>query len=287
MREYYHVKKLKENVFRITSAEGVFCDLFVGNERALLWDTGYGFGDLKGTVRQITDLPLVIVNSHGHLDHACGNGRFEEAVYIHEKDMALCREHTNEDMRRHAVENARQSLDMLTGQIHDLLPEDFDEAAYMALGSGHLNAVKDGDVFDLGGLTLKVVETPGHTAGSISLIYEEEQWLYAGDAMNGFLWLFADEAQPLSVYIQTLEKAQALGMKKLIIAHYPDVLDIDVLDAYMDCARHVDFEKGIPFDNPILPGYDGRICANFEMSKECFGDPYKAMIIISREKIDC
>ena len=287
MREYYHVKKLKNSVYRVTSLEGVYCDLFVGDKNALLWDTGYGFGDLKAVIRKITEKPLIIVNSHGHLDHACGNGRFEEDIYIHPLDMELCAEHTGEAIRRHAVKNSRESLDILTGKTMNLLPKDFDEEAYVRLGSGHLCPVTEGHVFDLGGITLKVVETPGHTQGSISLIYEEEKWLYAGDAMNAFLWLFAKEACPLSVYIETLKKAQSLGMEKLIISHYPDVLNIDVLDGYMDCALHVDFEKGIPFDNPILPGYDARICANFKMTKECFGDPYKPSIVISKEKIDC
>ncbi|MBM7655541.1 hypothetical protein [Neobacillus cucumis] len=52
--EYYHVKQLKENVYRITSDEAVFCDLFVGTEKALLLDTGYGFGErlsLRGLPR--------------------------------------------------------------------------------------------------------------------------------------------------------------------------------------------------------------------------------------------
>ncbi len=287
MREYYHVKKLKDNIYRITSLEGVYCDLFVGGKNALLWDTGYGFGDLKSVIRKITDKPLIIVNSHGHLDHACGNGRFEEDIYIHPLDMELCKAHTAEAVRRHAVKNSRESVDVLTGKSHNLLPKDFDEAAYYQMGSGHLCPVIEGHVFDLGGITLRVIETPGHTQGSISLVCQEEKWLYAGDAMNAFLWLFAEEACPLSVYINTLEKAQALGMEKLIVAHYPDILDIDVLDAYMDCARHVDYENGIPFDNPILPGYEARICSNFKMTQESFGDPYKASIVISKEKIDC
>ena len=59
MKEYYHIHALKPDIFRITSAEGVFCDLFVGCDRALLFDTGYGFGNIREVVRGLTDKPLV------------------------------------------------------------------------------------------------------------------------------------------------------------------------------------------------------------------------------------
>lgn len=44
--------------------------------------------------------------------------------------------------------------------------------------------LRDGDNLDLGdGQTLKVIHTPGHSRGSISLIYEEEGALFSGDAI--------------------------------------------------------------------------------------------------------
>ncbi len=286
MKEYYHIHALKPDIFRITSAEGVFCDLFVGCDRALLFDTGYGFGNIREVVRGLTDKPLVIVNSHGHLDHTCGNGWFEENIFIHPKDMELCREHTSEAARRHGAALAAASKDLLTGQIHNTLPERFDEEKYVHLGSGRLLPVREGDIFELGGITLKVVEVPGHTAGSIALIYDEEKWLYAGDAMNSFTWLFAKEAQPLSVYIASIKKAIGLGMKKVIVSHYPDRMDSDVLNAFLSCAQHVDFDRGIPFDNPILPGYDARVCSECALDKEHLFDPYHPALVISREKLD-
>ena len=74
-------------------------DLIVGSHHALLFDTGYGYGDLRSVVQTITELPLYVVNSHGHVDHACGNASFGGA-YIHPLDMELCREHNGPEMRR-------------------------------------------------------------------------------------------------------------------------------------------------------------------------------------------
>ena len=86
-------------------------------------------------MRGLTDKPLVIVNSHGHLDHTCGNGWFEENIFIHPKDMELCREHTSEAARRHGAALAAASKDLLTGQIHNTLPERFDEEKYVHLAA--------------------------------------------------------------------------------------------------------------------------------------------------------
>ena len=53
--------------------------LFLGEEKALLTDTGFGcFPDLKEKVKEITNLPLMVMNSHGHPDHCGGNASFGE-----------------------------------------------------------------------------------------------------------------------------------------------------------------------------------------------------------------
>ena len=67
----YNVRELEPGLYRIGNS-AVFMDLIVGSHHALLFDTGYGYGDLKAVVRSITDKPLYVVNSHGHVDHACG-----------------------------------------------------------------------------------------------------------------------------------------------------------------------------------------------------------------------
>ena len=43
-------------------AIGVLVTLVIGNEKALLFDTAYGIGDLKKEVEQITKLPSLSFN---------------------------------------------------------------------------------------------------------------------------------------------------------------------------------------------------------------------------------
>ena len=100
----YQVSETMSGVYRIENS-GVHMDLLVGSHHALLFDTGYGFDDLHGLVRRITDLPLYVVNSHGHVDHACGNWQFPE-VFIHPGDAALCRLHNGPEMRMAEMDRA-------------------------------------------------------------------------------------------------------------------------------------------------------------------------------------
>lgn len=286
MEDYYKVTELRKNVYRITSAEQVFTDLFVGSEKALLLDTGYGYGDLKATVRRITDLPLIVVNSHGHLDHTCGNYRFSEDIYIHPADMELCRQHNSRQMRTSAVENGKHTFFYETRQVGSALPELFDEAGYIDASYGRLVPVEEGHVFDLGGISLTVYHVPGHTRGSIGLLYEEEKLFYAGDAMNPFVWLFWPEATRLSEYIATLSKAERIDFRELVISHGPFPMPKAALGTFIDAAEHVDFEKGIPYDDdPLAHGAGARICIREGYSMQDFGKPGFAAVVISKNHL--
>ena len=65
--------------------------VIVGNERALVIDTGTGIGDLKGLIEtRITQKPYDVIASHNHVDHLGGAGWFDK-IYMHPADI----EHTD------------------------------------------------------------------------------------------------------------------------------------------------------------------------------------------------
>ncbi len=265
----YTIRELEPGIFRIGNSM-VFMDLIIGQHHALLFDTGYGFGSLKDLVCSVTDKPLIVVNSHGHVDHACGNAQFGGA-FIHPADMDLCREHNGPAMRMAELETAQ-------------VPLDFDLDAYLALGTGELTPVGEGHIFDLGGISLEVVHLPGHTAGSIGLWCPERKLLWAGDAMNCFVWLFLPEAQPLSTYISTLHRAAALPFTHMIQSHEPDPVPKRKLWDYLDLAENLDFEQGTLVSAPL--GFEGetRICTRLGLHyDDDRSHPGFAAIMISRE----
>ena len=266
--QIYTVTELGEGIYRIGNSM-VFMELIVGSHHALLFDTGYGFGSLKDVVRGITDKPVYVVNSHGHVDHACGNEQFGGA-YIHELDMALAREHNGREMRMAELETAEVSVD-------------FDLEAYLNQGTGALTAIGEGHCFDLGGITLEVIHLPGHTAGSIGLWSPERKLLWVGDAMNCFVWLFLPEAQGLSIYIDSLRKAGKLPFTHMIQSHEPEPLPKEKLWDYLDLAEHLDFEAGDLVPAPFGHEMETRICTRNGIHYDDREHPGFAAIMISRK----
>ena len=146
-----------------------WCHLIPGRDRAILFDTGFGIGDLKSMVEGLTDLPITVVNSHNHGDHTLGNPQFEK-VYIHELDApALDR--------------------MMTMPPREVPPEDVREYKYVEEdlvqpGRYAVETVTDGDVFDLGGgYEVEVFHLPGHSPGGIALLDRKRRILFSGDAI--------------------------------------------------------------------------------------------------------
>ena len=79
----------------------------------------------------------------------------------------------------------------------------------------------ESDVFDLGGLRLRVVSLPGHTPGSIGLLCEKSGLLLAADSWNPQTWVFFPECSPVDVYRQSLRSLLDLSFDRVLVSHDP------------------------------------------------------------------
>lgn len=188
-------------------ADGVWCisdngsdNMYVveGKEKALLIDTGLGTAKLAEFVKRLTSKPLLVVNTHGHPDHAAGNYQFP-TVYVHQADLEAAKSMASAASRARAIQSAQGKT------LPDVMT--LEEAA--RYGNAELRPVKDGFVFDLGGRKLEVIEVPGHTAGEIVLLDSAHRQVFTGDNDNTLVWLFLPGGPPLEVYLGSLKKLQA------------------------------------------------------------------------------
>ena len=77
----YMAWKLDEKTWVISFMEGTeYLYLLEGEEKALLLDTGYGIGHLRAFVEKLTDRAVCVANTHFHPDHSAGNGEWEEVL---------------------------------------------------------------------------------------------------------------------------------------------------------------------------------------------------------------
>ena len=107
--------------------------------------------------------------------------------------------------------------------------------------------IEEGDVFDLGGISAKVIELPGHTKGSVGLYFENEKMLYVSDAMNPFVWLFFSESEKLNVYIKTLYKVKKMDFEQIYFGHAKYPGNKKSIDDFIDCAENINAKEGVLF----------------------------------------
>ena len=170
----HNIKEIAPNTWCLNEM-AVQSFLVVGEERAALIDTGAGMGNLAKEVKEITDKPLYVLNTHGHVDHAGGNGQFP-VVYLSEKDFQASIDMCTYEKRKWYVETrvGRFSPEHLEEALQSLIPDQ----PYSRM------AIREGMVFSLGGHDLEVIETPGHTLGSICFLDRTNRLLFTGDMAN-------------------------------------------------------------------------------------------------------
>ena len=233
---YFEVVKYNDYLYQLKDRLGVLVTLVIGSQKALVFDTAYGIGNLKEEVKHITNLPLVVVNSHGHMDHSCGNYQFEE-VYLHKDDFALCKKHNSYPWRVRNLETAKRS---------GVLPTDFDEEAYLKQTEGNLKEITVGTIIDLGGIKGEVISMIGHTKGSIGILFKEQRLLLVGDATCPFVWLFLEESEPVSVYTKMLEGVLQLPFDNFLVGHGARLFPKNKMVDFYNIAKNIDLERSVP-----------------------------------------
>jgi glyoxylase-like metal-dependent hydrolase (beta-lactamase superfamily II) len=135
--------------------------LIDGTGQALLFDSGPGLRNIAPVVDALTAKPLTVLPSHLHYDHVGNLHRFSTIAMA---DLPRLKA-----LERDGV--MAEDSELFLGQWENLPWPSFRVEHWIAPGT----------VIDLGGRTLEVVHTPGHSPDSISLHVQPENILLVAD----------------------------------------------------------------------------------------------------------
>jgi glyoxylase-like metal-dependent hydrolase (beta-lactamase superfamily II) len=180
-----------------------------------------GISDIRKVTAELTKLPVIVLNSHTHNDHVGGNWEFATVYGM------------DTDFTRRNVRGSREAAqaEIAPGEICGELPAGFDARAYATRPWKIAHYLHDGERFDLGGRTIEVIATPGHTPEAISLLDRANGLLFTGDTYYPApIWLFRPETD-LKAYAASINRLNALAphIKAVLGAHNVPVASPEVL----------------------------------------------------------
>jgi glyoxylase-like metal-dependent hydrolase (beta-lactamase superfamily II) len=233
--DWFDVYRVEDGVYGFVESkqfQEAISYLIVGTKRALMFDTGIGLMPIRPLVERLTSLPVDVINSHTHYDHVGGNAEFDRIL-------AVATPYTT-------ANQAGFPHSDLAGEV---APESFcsgppagaDTASFHTRAWRATNAIADGDTLDLGGHTLEVLHTPGHTPDALMLLDRERGLLFTGDSYyDGTIWLFVPETD-LDAYERSMTRVAALapGLRRLLPAHNTVSADPANLTRALDALRQV------------------------------------------------
>ena len=203
--------------------QNVTCYLLVGQEKAMLIDTAYGEGDLPALIASITNLPLIVVNTHGHYDHTSGNAFFKEVW------MGKGGEGPAGDAEK------RTKLPYPDYEIHSL---------------------EDGQIFDLGGRQVEAIAIGAHHVSSFAFLDKKEKSLYTGDEIEAAQVLLNVRGDDLEykevakLHLANLHKLKQreAEFQRMLPAHNGGPLSNEYLDDFIALSERILEDKVEPCD---------------------------------------
>ena len=261
---WFEVYKVAPNTFAIYEphqSEETIGYLILGSQKAILLDTGMGISDVRKVVSELIKnggakekdggvkpplqvehgtakppLQVIVLNSHTHDDHVGGNWQFDT---IYSMDTDFSRQNA-----KGSVEDAQAEI--APGEICGELPRDFDPKTYRTKPWHITRYIQDGEVIDLGGRSIEVLSTPGHTPDAITLFDRANGLLFTGDTYYPApIWLYRPETD-LDTYARSIARLAALApqVKVVIGAHNVPVAPPSLLPALVTAFGDLRAGKG-------------------------------------------
>ena len=217
-------ERIAENIFVFTSDlyVQVTAGVILTDEGAIVIDTlpfPQETVELKEFVRRHNRHGVrYVINTHHHADHIYGNYLFPEAEFL-----------AHERCRRALLRHGQQGLDAAKAQTPALaevrlcIPD-------VVFDRGEL-------VVHLGGKSLYMMLTPGHTDDSISILVKEDKVLFAADTLMPVPYIVFGEIEAM---VDSLELISAMAVDSIVQGHGEVLLRGEVSEAIRTSIQYLE-----------------------------------------------
>ncbi len=150
--------------------------------------------------------PDLIVVTHPHWDHAQGIPRLRETASWQGRNIEVVASHAAIPLLADPAFN-----DVFGGGPYESIQE--------------VSPLQEGDTLDLGGVTLRIYDVPGHCRGHIAILDEVNHNLFVGDALGYkvsddiFLPPFMANWEP-DAFLASVDKLRQVPFETLCLAHF-------------------------------------------------------------------
>ena len=235
-QEWFNVYEITPEVYALYE-DGQFQEvisyLILGDEKAALVDTGYGMGDIKTLVEELTDLPIIVITTHTHVDHIGKHSEFSDIAVF---DLPFARENAEKGRTQGSMKNA-----LGTGMYWKKLPEGLTPESFHIPPFNVTKWLKDGDIIDLGGKALEVIYTPGHSPDSICILDRDSGLFWTGDIFyNAPLYVYGSTTN-LDDFINSYRRMYELSdhYDHLMPSHNETFIDKEIIARVLKTAKDI------------------------------------------------
>ena len=232
MKPWFTIENLDDRTHIISEYrhwEETHCYLIEGDERTLLIDTGLRICDISSEVKKLTNKPVTAVATHIHWDHIGGHKYYPD-FYAHEAELEWLN-----GVFPLGMETIRQ---MVVDRCD--MPENYDVGTYELFQGTPSRVLYGGERIELGGRSITVLHTPGHSPGHMCFFENCTGYLFTGDLVYKDTLLADFPSTNPRAYRKSLERIAALPVKRVFPAHHTLDIQPKLLVRMRDAFRRLD-----------------------------------------------